>query len=181
MLFISGSAAAPRVAGARCDEGRSAIDGWKTARCGRDRKDLSMKTSTKLAALALAAATANAIVTLPASAGPVRSCSNPSGDKTITTKCVTDTNDVGNHKISKENWADQPAVQASGPQQPAAKSPPTVTVPDWGTHAPAPPTVTVPDWGTHVRYPDILSGKAARGGTTAGNGGSGGAARGAAR
>lgn len=147
-----------------------------------------MKTSTRLAALALAAATANAIVTLPASAGPVRSCSNPSGDKTVTTKCVTDTNDVGNHKISKEQWADQPAVQASGPQQPAAKTNSgltgTVSVlthPDASPYWAGTAHVNYPDIansGAHVNYNDIISGKA---GVVRGNGGSGGAGRGAAR
>ena len=70
-----------------------------------------MQRSAKLVALSLVASSLSVVLVLPASAEPVAQCSNPSGN-TITSKCVTDTNDVGNHKISKESWAEQQQIRS---------------------------------------------------------------------
>lgn len=141
-----------------------------------------MKMLTKWAALALASASLSAVMALPASASPVKNCNNPSSNKTVTSKCVTDTNDLGNHKISKESWADQQNWTAQHGGDHSAPPHEMKTIAVGQDHGPSTGTVTIltdpnnspGSEGPHSNYKDILSGKAARGGTAAGNGGSGG-------
>ena len=135
-----------------------------------------MKTSIKLALVAFgAAAMAMPLAAFADDATPEggNNCSNM--------RTTTNSRCVHYNEKAHDGWANQQAGKTSMEKWTAThggdhSAPPhamTTTVVD----SPVPQggsTAPIPDWGTHVNYADIISGKAARGGTAAGHGGSGG-------